>query len=150
MGADARTIVLRGNQNHHIEGTLSTTAKPGMHVTLQSSGNYARSPETTAELVKYGSSLVVKEDALQGKTVNDSYNNGDRVFMYVPVAGDVLNLLIKSGQNISVGDNIIAEGGGSGLFIKSDGTHAAYKFRALESSGGVLGADTLLACLFTG
>src|SRR4051794_4005646 len=102
MAASAGTIVLKGNaKGHHEEGVLSTTISPGMHCTLGTNGQYAKSPETSAELVKKGV-FIVKEDQLQGKTINDAYAVGDLVFLYKPISGDHLNLLIKSGQNLVV------------------------------------------------
>lgn len=150
MSETNRTIVLKGKaKGHHEEGLISTTGVPGMHVTLQSNGQYAKSPETSAELVKRGI-FILKEDDLQGKTINDAYAIGDLVFLYKPISGDHLNLLVKSGQNIAVGDLIVAEGGGTGYFIEAAGTEAQYKAMAYESSGGALGADTHLGCEWMG
>lgn len=39
-----------------------------------------------------GAYYVVLEDALQGKTVEDEYAAGERIFLYTPVAGEELNL----------------------------------------------------------
>jgi hypothetical protein len=150
MSDSNRTIVLKGNaKGHHEEGVLSTVCTPGMHVTLQSNGQYAKSPETSAELVKKGV-FIACEDQHQGKTIADAYAIGDIVFLYKPVSGDHVNLFIKSGQNIAVGDLIVAEGGGSGYFIEAAGTEAQYKAMAYESSGGALGADAHIGCEWQG
>lgn len=39
-----------------------------------------------------GAYFVVLEDALQGKTAEDAYAAGERIFVYTPVAGEELNL----------------------------------------------------------
>jgi hypothetical protein len=144
MAESHRTIVTRGMaKGHHDEGILGTVAIPGMHVTLQADGEYDKSPETAAELVKT-QVLIVKEDQLQGKTINDAYAVGDLAFLYTPIPGDHINALIKTGANIAVGDKITPEGGGSGLFIEAAGTEAQYRAKARESSSGVLAADTHL------
>ncbi len=141
-----RTIVLKGNaKGHHDEGVLDTVCLPGMHIQMAADGKYDKSPQTSAELVKRGPKIV-KEDALQGKTILDAYAVGDRVFYYVPKKGDHLLLLVKTGANIAVGDQIAPEGGGTGLFIEAAGTEAAYFAEALESTGGALAADTLVKC----
>jgi hypothetical protein len=41
-----------------------------------------------------GPFYVLREDYLQGKTVDDAYAAGDRCFLYVPKPGDELNLLL--------------------------------------------------------
>jgi hypothetical protein len=150
MGTNNRTIVLKGNaKGHHEEGILDTVATPGMHVTLQADGKYDITPEAIGEIVKRGL-FIVKEDQLQGKMITQAYAIGDVVFLYKPVPGDHLNLFVKSGANIAVGDNIVPEGGGTGLWIEAAGTEAAYKAQALESSGGALGANTHLTCEWIG
>lgn len=143
-----RTIVLKGRGNHD-EGILDTIASPGMHVQMAADGKYDPSPQTAAELAKR-SLKIVKEDALQGKTVNDAYAVADVVFTYTPLSGDHVLLLIKSGQNIAVGDQIVPEGGGTGLFIEAAGTEAKYFAEALDSSGGALGANGLIKCRVIG
>jgi hypothetical protein len=150
MATSHRTIVLKGKaKGHHEEGILGTVATPGMHVTLQANGQYNISPEATAELVKRGI-FIVKEDELQGKTITDAYAVGDLGFFYKPVPGDHLNLFVKTGLNIAVGDIITAEGGGTGLWIEAAGTEAAYKAQAYESSGGALAANTHIGCEWMG
>lgn len=149
MGVE-RTIVLKGNSyGHHEEGILDTVATPGMHVTLQPDGKYDLSPETAAELVKQ-SIMIVKEDAYQGKRILDPYVIGDRVFLYKPIPGDHIHAFVKSGQNIAVGDQLVAEGGGTGLWIEAAGTEVGYKLEALESSGGALAANTHIKCRVIG
>lgn len=141
-----RTIHTRGKSKAHWdEGVLDTAASPGMHIAMAADGKYDPSPAATAELAKVRPK-VVREDSYQGKTVNDAYIIGDRVFYFTPMPGDHCLLLIKSGQNIVVGDTIIAEGGGTGLWIEAAGTEAAYHFQALDSSAGVLGANGLIKC----
>lgn len=150
MAASARTILLKGkDKGHHEEGAAGTVVSPGMHVTLASDGTYGKSAETTAELVKSGV-FIVLEDQHQGKTITGDYAIGDVLFMYKPVAGDHLNLLVKSGENIAVGDKLIAEGSASGLFIEKAGSEAAYKAQARESTGGALAANDFVACEWMG
>src|ERR1044072_8253678 len=102
--AAERTIVTKGKSyGHHDEGILDTIVSPGMHIQLAADGHYDPSPATAAELVKTNP-MIVKEDAYQGKTVNDAYAVGDVVFYYEPIPGDHCLLLVKSGENIAVGD----------------------------------------------
>ena len=149
--ASNRTIVLVGNSggSHHEEGILDTIASPGMHVQMAADGHWDPSPAAVGELVKSGV-WIVKEDRLQGKGVADAYAVGDVAFLYMPLKGDRLNLLVKSGENIAVGDIIETEGGGTGLFVEAAGTEASYKAKAVESTGGALAANGLVACVWLG
>jgi hypothetical protein len=144
-----RTIVLQGNSyGHHDEGVLDTACYPGMHIQIASDGKFDPSPQTAAELVKK-KVAIAKEDAYQGKTVNDQYAIADRVFYYEPVPGDIIHCLVKSGETIAIGSQIALEGGGSGLFIVAAGTEAQYRFEAREAAG-LLAANTLVRCVFNG
>lgn len=141
----AFTIVLKSNYGHHDEGTADAAISPGECIQLAADGKFDPAHKSKAESIK-GDLLIATEDALQGKTVADAYASGNKVFFYIPCRGDHVNVLIKSGEDIQVSDNIVVEGGGSGLFVEAAGTEAAYQLTALDSSGGVLGANTLIRC----
>lgn len=141
----AFTIVLKSNYGHHEEGIADAAISPGESIQLASDGKFDPNPATKAESIK-GGLLIATEDALQGKTVADAYASGDTVFFYIPCRGDHVNVLVKSGQDIAVGDVLNVEGGGSGLFVEAAGADARYQLTALESSGGALGANTLIRC----
>lgn len=136
------TIVLKG-KGHHDEGVLGTAAAPGEAIELQADGDYDRLVSAQAAALK-GGLKIVKEDALQGKTVNDAYAAADTVFFYSPLPGDHVQVLVKSGQDIDVGDLLIVEGGSSGLFVEAAGTETKFQIEALEDSGGALAANTLI------
>lgn len=145
MAINKVRIVMKGMSGggHFEEGILDTAALPGMHVTMAADGHWDPSPETAAELVKK-SIWMVTEDRLQGKGVGDQYAIGDLAFLYKPKPGDHILVLVKTGADIAVSDELVAEGGGTGKWIEKAGTEAAYKVKALESSGGALAADTLM------
>lgn len=146
-----KTIVLRGHdKGHHDEGVLGAgVCTPGMAIELQAAGTYLQATSAIGEAVKKGV-RIVKEDALQGRTLLDAYAANERVFFYIPVHGDIINIFVKSGQNIVIGDDLVIEGTGSGLFVEAAGTEAKYHFEALESSGGALGANTHLKARYVG
>jgi hypothetical protein len=142
--ASNKTIVLKG-YGHHEEGVLGTIAAPGEAIELQGDGEYDRLVSVVATALK-GGLKIVKEDALQGKTVDDAYAIGDTVFLYSPIQGDHVQVLVKTGEDIDIGDNIVVEGGTSGLFVEAAGTETKFQLEALEDSGGVLAANTLIKC----
>ena len=127
MGRDANTIVLVG-KGHYDEGEADAAILPGIAVALAGDGNW--DPTTATE----GLSLAL-ESALNGKTIDDAYADGDRLFIYHPIPGDVVNVLVVSGEDIAVGDRLAVSTGGK--FAET----AAGNLVALESSGGALAAD---------
>lgn len=141
----ANTIVLKG-KGHHGEGVLDTIVSPGMAVEQAADGDWDPPQGTQAETLKKMSFKVAKEDALQGKTVDDAYAVGDVLSYYVPLPGDEVQVLVKSGEDIDVGDKLVVEAATSGLFVEAAGTETRYQLEAIEDSGGALAANTLLAC----
>jgi len=144
MADDTNTIVLSG-YGHHDEGIVGTAVSPGMAVELAADGEYDPQVSTQAESLK-GGLKIVKEDALQGLTIDDAYAVGDTLFFYTPLRGDRIHALVKSGEDIDVGDVLIVEGGTSGLFVEAAGTETKYQLEALEDSDGTLAANTHLKC----
>jgi len=116
MADDLNTIVLRG-KGHYDEGEADAAISPGEAVRLAADGNY--DPETiAASLVGQRGLAIALEDALQGNTVDDAYADGDRLFLYFPVPGDIVQVLAKAGEDIDVGDFLSVEGAGSGKFVE--------------------------------
>jgi hypothetical protein len=141
-----RTIVLTGNNyGHHDECVLDGACLPGTAVALKSNGNYDQIAAALAASLKEPSLWILKEDRLQGRYLTTTYNSGDRAFMYKPVRGDHLLLLVVSGQNIAVGDLLVEVAGGSGKFNEAAGTETRFRAKALEAPGA-LAADTLVKC----
>lgn len=136
-------IVLRG-KGHHDEGVLGTVAAPGELIELQADGKFDRLVSTALIALK-GGMCIVKEDALQSRTVLDALAIGDTVSYYIPIRGDIVQLLIKSGEDIDIGDDLIPVIV-TGQFVEAAGTEVRFSAVALEDSGGVLAAATLLRC----
>src|SRR5688500_3133710 len=92
-----RTILLRTSESGLFDERRAGTAtiRPGMNVALQSDNTV--DPGAAAG----GAHRIVRENALLGLTVDDLYADGDVVFLYQPVPGDRLNLLLKTGQSVA-------------------------------------------------
>lgn len=144
MGTNLNRIVLKGH-NHYEEGEADSAITPGMAIEQAADGTYDQTQAAQAAALKKGLKVAI-EDALQGNTITDAYADGDRVFYYEPNEGDVIHALVKSGEDIDVGDELVVEGGGSGLFVEAAGTETKFQLEALEDSGGALGANTHLRC----
>ena len=140
MPHENNAICLNSDHGHHDEGIADSAISPGMAIELAADGKYDQVQSALAEAMKR-EFPIAKEDSLQGKTIDDAYAQGDRVFFWIPLPGDRANLLVKAGQNITVNDVLVVEAGGSGLWVEAAGTEFRYTFKALESSGGALAAN---------
>lgn len=137
-------ILLKTNREAHlIEGNLDSGSapKPGQHVSLKSSGEYELWNGSADG--EQGETVLVTEDALLGKMVTDAYAVSSRFYGYIPLAGDEVQVLVASGENIAIGDKLIIDDG-TGKCIETTGTPEQEVYRALESTGGALAADGLV------
>lgn len=116
MATNINTIVLRG-KGHHDEGVCGSAILPGEAVRLAADGEY--DPETLAADAAAGRGLAIATEAAlnEGKTIDDAYAADDVLFFYIPLPGDHIHALVKSGEDINVGDFLDVEGAGSGKFI---------------------------------
>lgn len=127
MSSEIFTIVLKG-MGHHDEGVADATIYPGEAVRMAADGKY--DPEPLAAVLAAGRGLkLAKEDALQGKTVAQAYAAADILSFYSPIPGDHVHVLVKTGEDIAVGDYLAVEGAGSGKFVEvASASTAEYKF----------------------
>lgn len=132
----------------HEEGILVTAAYPGQNVQMgvtaqvfQRSqwdvGNTDNVGTGTSTTTTKNPVRVLKEDSLQGKTIFDQYSAGANCFVHIAKPGDVIQVLVVTGQTINIGDGLSAASTGKWA---GDTTNAAVE--ALEDSGGSLAADT--------
>ena len=135
-------IVLKG-EGHRDELVAGTAISPGMGITVAADGEVDPCVPAQAAALK-GGLMIAEEDPLQGSIVTTEYAIGAQVSTYVPVPGDVLQLLVKSGEDIDVADLLIIEGGTSGLFVEAAGTETKFQAESLEDTGGALGANGLV------
>ena len=115
MSASHNRIVLKG-RCHHKEGVADSAISPGMDIAMAPDGKF--DPNQAKRGAAAGPVMIAKEDGLQGKSIDDAYATADIVFYYMPSSGDEVNLLVKDGQTIAVGDLLIGDGGGTGLWVE--------------------------------
>jgi hypothetical protein len=142
-------IVLKGDYGQYEEGILATgAALPGMNVVrttaaeAQKRGTYAPGATLAGGTAAGGAATpikVVREDALQGKTVDDTFAVGDLIFLFIPKKGDVIQVRVLTGETIAIGGGLSANA--AGKWVAATVNSAV---EALEASGGALAADTLL------
>lgn len=99
-----------------------------------------------------GSFYVLLPDHLQGKTVTDAYAAGDRCFLYTPLPGEELNLIIANiagtADDHTKGEMLIVDDT-TGKMIATTGTPETEVAQLLETITDPT-ADTLAWCLWTG
>ena len=141
-------IVLKGDYGQFEEGILSGAASPGMNVVMTPAAAQLERDTYTAGATEVGSVgggplnapiKLVREDSLQGKTIHDAYESGDIVFLYLPKKGDVVQVLVASGQDIDKGETLAA--GADGKWVTGGANDV---LEALEDTGGALAEDTLV------
>ena len=147
-----RRIHSKGPWRHdEANGFLAAVISPGMLVERLSDDTVQ--PHSTEG--GDGAIIVAMEDALQGKTVADAYTASTStvktpIMLGLPVQGSEMNMLIKAGETITIGMDLISAGDGSLIdeaSMSSGGTVAKVIGKAaqaldLSASGAV---DTLAA-----
>lgn len=126
------------------EVTAGAAVLPGKAVQLQADGKWDPVVSTAAEYAKGGLCIAV-EDGLQGKRIDEAYADGDPMKVIFPQTGDEVLLLVKDGETIAIGDDLIVETT-SGLFVEAAGSEAAYEAQALEAVSPS-GANGFCRCL---
>ena len=100
------SIIVKNYDNVFIEKTAGEEVYPGMIVLINSSDQIIKHNVEGGNVVP----MVVYEDALQGKSVLQSYAAGDKVKVWIPQPGDVAQLLLEDGQVVVVGDFVESNG----------------------------------------
>ncbi len=107
----ADTIHLKGTYER-VEALCASTIKPGHLIeTYDASGEVKLRAHSTAK--GFGEKLFAVEDALQGKTIDDSYTSGDWLSANVENPGSELQAWLKVGTNYVIGDKLISAGDGT-------------------------------------
>lgn len=140
------------------EGTISGTPKPGTIMQIQAGTDADDNGRFTFEVYNVAADgnqrpmFVLLPDWGQGKLATDAYVTGSHGYLYVPVAGEELNMLVANiagtGDDFDVGSLFMVDDG-TGKLIITTGSPESEPFMCLEDVAA-LTADTLVWCLFTG
>lgn len=133
---DANTIMLDGPEVYE-EGILDTAALPGMNIVLGTDGNF----DPGADAAEGNISRIVIEDALQGKTVSQTYAIADRVRYIIPRKGQRVAVLVLDGQTVTKGSLLVANAAGKYIVETAEGVAT---FEAIEAAAPS-GSDALVA-----
>ena len=158
MAKGNEIIVTAEPKGVRLEGFVSGTPKPGTLMEI-AAATEPIAGEHTWQVYQPGTDgerrlmAVLLPDHLQGKTEEDAYVDGDRCFLYCPLPGDHLNMLVANisgtSDTFAIGDILIADTG-TGKLIATTGTPESEPFILLETEDTALTADELKWCMFTG
>jgi len=166
MAKGNEIIVSANPKGRFLEGVVTGTPKPGTVMEIdwseaKSNGRFTWEPygTTAADGIRgVGADgdrriiAVLLPDSLQGKAATAAYVTGDRCFLYVPQAGEELNMLVEdvagTGDDLRVGDIMIVDDG-TGKLLETTGDPESEPFIVLEAVTNPT-ADTLVHCLYTG
>ena len=166
MAAGNCIVVSAPATGRFLEGTVVGTPKPCtcmniVRSTASVNGRFSWEPYgTTAASGVQGIAadgnraliIVLREDELQGKTYNDAYVTATRGFLYCPIPGDELNMIVENQTGTTddfvIGDKLIVDDG-TGKLLISASTPECEPFYCLEAITDPT-ADTLTHVMFTG
>jgi hypothetical protein len=142
-----------------LEGFVSGTPYPGTVMQISAAtepigGRYTWEVYNAAADGNQRLIAVLLEDQLQGKLYSTAYATGDRCFLYCPLPGEEINMLVSASgtatsDSQAIGDLYIVDDG-TGLLVATTGTPESEPFMCLETVSDVVAGGTMTHCMFTG
>lgn len=162
MAKGNEIIVSADPKGVFIEGTISGALKPGICMQVKAATEPTQGNNYTWEAFNQASDgtlalvAVLLPDQLRGKLATDAYVDGDHCFLYCPVAGEHLNMLVadvagtgtSSTENKAIGDRMMIDDTTGKLVDDSSG--ASVPFIIMETQAEPISADALIRCMYTG
>jgi len=105
----ANTIKLKKYSDVIIEKIAHATIIPGMLVAFNSDDEVLAHATAGGNVVPI---MFAVEDALQGHGIDDDYAAADRVQVWIPGRGDIVNALLRDEQTITIGQFLESDGDG--------------------------------------
>lgn len=162
MAKGSQIVVSPNPRGIFDEGTIASgeTPKPGTIVQIQDSSGIDGNGKFTFEIYNAdadggrpkGPFYVLLADELRGVTETTAYAAGDHCFVYVPLPGDQLNMLVLNlagtADDHSFGEMLIVDDT-TGKLIATTGSPETEAFKLLEAITDPT-ADTLAHVIYTG
>lgn len=157
MGSEI--VVASNPRGMFLEGIVDGTPKPGTLMQIKAGvepvgGRHTWEVFNGAADGEQCLMAILREDHLQGKSAEDAYADGDRCFLYVPVAGEEMNVLVgdvagtAATSDFAIGDKLMHDDT-TGKFVDTTGTPESEPFIVLETITDMVG-DTLVHVMATG
>lgn len=106
--SDLRTIKVKNFSDVNEEIQAAGAITPGMLLALNSSGYVIAHNAAGQNALP----MFACEDELQGNGVDDAYASGDKVAVWIPNRGDVVQAILADGENVNIGDYLESNGAG--------------------------------------
>lgn len=104
----AKTIKVKNYVNVMEELVANAAITPGHLVEVISTGKVQKHATAARPVLP----MFAVEDELQGKTISDAYAATDQVQVWIPQRGDIVNAILKNGENVAIGDFLESAGAG--------------------------------------
>lgn len=157
MAKGNEIVVSADPRGKYLEGYVSGTPKPGtlMQIKAETEPVGGRHTWEAFNPDADGNQRIIAvllPDQLNGKTATQAYADGDRCYLYCPIAGEDLNMLVANiagtADAFAIGDLMIADKG-TGKLIATTGSPESEPFLVMETISA-LTADALVWCKYTG
>jgi hypothetical protein len=112
------------------EAKAAAAIRPGDLVNLNTAGEVRKHPTAGGP----ASASFALEDALQGKSIADSYATGDRVTYATHAPGDVVLAYLAGGENASIGSYLTSKGTGALKVSSGTDVRVAEALEAVNAS----------------
>lgn len=91
------------------EFTAAAALSPGMLIELTSAGTVQKHNNDGGNVLP----MFALEDELQGGGITTAYAANAQVQCWIPYRGDIVYAILKDGQNVAIGDELISAGDGT-------------------------------------
>ena len=157
MAKGNEIIVSADPKGTFMEGIVSGTPKPGtcMQITAGTAavgGRFTWEVYNTSADGEQRAVAVLLPDSDQGQLATTAYVTGARCFLYFPLPGEELNMLMAdvsgTGDDHTIGEVLMIDDG-TGKLVTTTGSPESEPFISLEATTDPT-ADALHWCMFTG
>jgi len=154
-GRGAGIIVSADPQGKFLEGIIDGTPKPGQAVSVKAAtepvgGAFTWEPWALGDGA-YGITAILLPDHMQGKLATDAYVDADRCFIYAPIAGELMNILLENqsgtADSFAIGD-LLSPKSTNGKFIANTSDEKP-AFTCMQTKAA-LTADDLCLAMYNG
>ena len=111
-----KTIKIKKYSDVIEEYIAGGTITPGHLVALNSDGEVIVHATEAGVILP----MFALEDELQGKVIDDTYKEDDRVQVWIPGRGDEVYALLAANESVNIGDYLVSKGGGTLKKLASD------------------------------
>lgn len=103
------SVIIKNYSDIREEFEANAALTPGHLVEVMSTGKLRKHASAGGNVLP----MFALEDELQGKGIDEAFAQYDKVQVWVPNRGDIVNAILADGQNIAIGDFLESAGDGT-------------------------------------